>query len=127
MRMASAASSFFVASRQAVFLARDLPDGFRVALQVLHVLLQLQIFVVQLFQILTDLLDFPLLLLHGQVAMSAENVVHQQHGDENTHEVRRIMQQFVREFLLLDHQAFRIQSEASFTSFLVAASLCAST
>src|SRR5215472_4280225 len=69
---------FFVASGQAVLFARDLPDSFRVAFQILHILLQLTVFLVKLFQILADLLNLLLLLLHGQVAVGAENIVHQQ-------------------------------------------------
>src|SRR5262249_1615789 len=117
---------FLVAARQAVLFARDLADRFRVTLQVLYVLLQLTVFLVELFQVLAHLPNLLLLLLHGQVAMGAENIVHQQQRDEDAHQMRRIMEQLIREFFLLDHQAFRIQPEASFTSFFVAASLSAS-
>src|SRR5258708_21219674 len=60
--------------------------------------------------------------------MRPENIVDQQHRYEHAHKVRRIVQQTSpRLFSRLAHQSFRIQSEASFTSFAVAASLSPST
>src|SRR5258707_6769431 len=111
-----------------MLFARDLPNRLRIALQILHVLLQFQIFLVQLFQFLADLLNLLPLLPHRQVAMRPENIVHQQHRHEHAHKVRRIVQQTSpRLFSRLAHQSFTIQSDASFTSFAVAASLSAST
>ena len=57
----------------------------RIALQILHVLLQFQIFLVELFQFLADLLNLQPLLPHRQVAVRPENIVHQQHRHKHAH------------------------------------------
>src|SRR6266702_1753321 len=121
-------NNLLVRSRQPVFFPRNFPNRFRIALQILYVLLQSQVFLVQFLQFLADLLNLLPLLPHRQVAMRTENVVHQQHRHEYAHQVRRIVQQtFLRISLQFAHQSFKIQSEASFTSFAAPASLSAST
>jgi hypothetical protein len=76
----------FAGASQAEFIAGDFFNFAGIGLQFADFLLELLVFLVQLIEIRGDFPDFLLFAAHGQEAMGAENVVHNQNKNEQSEE-----------------------------------------
>src|SRR3989442_9573264 len=119
----------FAGLRQAEFIAGDFFDFVRIRFQFFYFLLELQILLVQLIETGVHLLDFQLRAAHGQEAVRAEDVVHNEKEHQQAEESAPMLAQKRPDFLACIRlvQFFKTHADASPVSSAEAPALSAST